>query len=166
MVSAAVRSVEERQPANKGLTPLQAAETLHYTDLSSGGHSIFLVDASGARVPVPYDYRAPPEAKQVNVPLSKLQAFPTAGVEFHGVAPPGGWGDPTWGLRCTADIQKGSVVLEVVGELLDEEALGALLDKRFTVSLDGPKLRGARTCSNRPWNFWGGSYLVPALALH
>ena len=149
LVAAAVRSVDERQPTSKGLTALQAAEALGYTDLPPGVSSIFLVDGAGKRVPVPHDPKQPPELRPVQVPLHRLQAFPTAGVEFHGVAPPGGWGDPSWGLRCMHDIQKGQVVLEVCGELLDEDQYNALPDKRFTVSLEGPKQRG-KEGNNKP----------------
>jgi hypothetical protein len=45
-------------------------------------------------------------------------------------------GDVSWGLRCSVPIQKGQVVLELSGELLDEDALIQRADKRFVASLD------------------------------
>ena len=103
LVAAAARSVAERQPTSRGLNHAQIAHALGYEDLTDGGGAIYLVDPSTGKrlMPVPHDTRSPPEAKAVHVHLGRLQAFPTAGVEFHGVAPLGGWGDPSWGLRCS-----------------------------------------------------------------
>ena len=63
LVSAALRSVEERQPVSRGLAAVQISSAVGFEAMPPGS-AIFVVDAaSGRRLAVPHGPRGPPESR-------------------------------------------------------------------------------------------------------
>ena len=94
----------ERRPlrTSRALTAAEAPAILGYSDVNHFGN--FIAQPDGRRRPVSYSCA---ERLAVNVPYSKLEAFPVGAKRG-------------WGVRCTVPISQGQVVVEVRGRVLSE----------------------------------------------
>ena len=139
LVAVAVSRARGRQVPSCGVGAARAAEMIGYVDLPQPvvqtGASSFVLAADGTRTPLT---KSGADGRKVDVPSGRLQAFQREVDEGSALGDGGasGWGDPSWGVRSTAPIGRGQVVVEVCGRLLNEEEHEALTDKRFVVSLD------------------------------
>ena len=122
----AISRIEMKSKKAKFYSSAQAPAKLGYEDVNSFGN--FMI-RDGRRVKVEYT-RA--EELTVDVPYSKLQAF-DAGPQRG------------WGVRCTAPINEGDIVVEVVGRVLNEAEYQELGDengdKEYIVSFDEKTLQ-------------------------
>jgi hypothetical protein len=102
----------------RALTPMQAPAELGYTDVNAIGN--FFLEPGGKKRPVAYSAA---ERLAVNVPYSRLEAFPVSARRG-------------WGVRCGVPIVQGQVVVEVRGRCLTELEYEELSDPSYVVSFD------------------------------
>ena len=130
-IDRALRRIGRRElRSSKALTSAEAPSVLGYTDVNHIGN--FVLEPDGRRRPLVYE---PSERLAVNVPYSKLEAFPVG--EQRG-----------WGVRCTAPIGQGQVVVEVRGRVLSEAEYEALPDTTYVVSFDDKLLQLKRAAND------------------
>ena len=151
LVAAAIHKGNEKTPVSRGVAPVKAAEMLHYEDLPPGSSSFLVDPLTRARFPLAYEGVA---SKAIHVAYGKLQAYQVENSASAVGATGGGHtaqffdqGEPGWAVRSLVPIGPGQVVMEILGELIDDNTFEARPDKRFTVCLDSSSKQRANAAA-------------------